>query len=555
MRTFAHKPEAGKETKPAKSAKPSLTLSEQRNEMHPILQQQRAVGTQAAQRLLQADAEDRHVNSNSTSSIRFEHDFSQIPLHTKEPTKDFHQLARYGTAGNAGSLPYLEQIQQSFGAKHDLRRVRAHVGSQATEATRRMGAEAYATDEQVAFGFVPDLRTAAHEAAHVVQQRGGVQLKDGVGEAGDPYEQHAEAVADTVVRGSSAEPLLDRIPASSGHARRPPVQRREDMDLAAQQMMSDVERLAEEMVKQYRNAPAGLAYRLISDLSTVTSTLDDWERSQVAYRVLEKFSDQAGLAEAIAKQLPNDRVRKLATLPRNGGLPALALTVQRGGKGAEAERIMGIVVSPAHGHLFGETASESTAVKDALKTHGSQLQSITGGGAGMVFDEYWIIMDTMPPNLTAEAYLTEMSQDINAAVKSEAFDDINEFQRTEQDRRRGAPAVGDVYDIDIKGPDNGSVMLVERTPKNFIFQTVATTQTGAHPEFGSREFGFEILEKGAVRWYTRGASRPGSDAAAIIGAPIQKLGWTAMLTGIGNTLQSRGGRLRPGSFGNWIRRM
>ena len=60
----------------------------------------------------------------------------------------------------------------------------------------------------MAFGGAPDLRTAAHEAAHVVQQRGGVQLSAGVGKTGDVYERHADAVADRVVQGRSAEDLL-----------------------------------------------------------------------------------------------------------------------------------------------------------------------------------------------------------------------------------------------------------------------------------------------------------------------------------------------------------
>jgi hypothetical protein len=52
------------------------------------------------------------------------------------------------------------------------------------------------------------LHTAAHEAAHIVQQRQGVHLKGGVGEVGDAYEQHADAVADRVVAGQSAADLL-----------------------------------------------------------------------------------------------------------------------------------------------------------------------------------------------------------------------------------------------------------------------------------------------------------------------------------------------------------
>src|SRR5678810_542863 len=56
-----------------------------------------------------------------------------------------------------------------------------------------------------------DLHTAAHEAAHVVQQRGTVQLKGGIGETGDAYERHADAVADRVVQGAPAGDLLDQM--------------------------------------------------------------------------------------------------------------------------------------------------------------------------------------------------------------------------------------------------------------------------------------------------------------------------------------------------------
>jgi hypothetical protein len=86
-----------------------------------------------------------------------------------------------------------------------------------------MGAQAYATGDQVAFAESPSLHTAAHEAAHVVQQRAGVHLKGGVGETGDPYEAHADQVADAVVRGESAAGLLDQ---HAGGSRSHAVQRR-----------------------------------------------------------------------------------------------------------------------------------------------------------------------------------------------------------------------------------------------------------------------------------------------------------------------------------------
>jgi len=132
---------------------------------------------------------------------------------------DVHAAAAHGTSEAGTSLPHLDWIQRTFG-RHDVGHVRAHVGGAAAEGAAAMGAEAFATGDHVAFARQPDLHTAAHEAAHVVQQRGGVQLKGGVGEVGDPHERHADAVADRVVQGKSTEDLLDQVsgggPAASG---------------------------------------------------------------------------------------------------------------------------------------------------------------------------------------------------------------------------------------------------------------------------------------------------------------------------------------------------
>lgn len=90
-----------------------------------------------------------------------------------------------------------------------------------------MGADAYTTGDHVVLGSGTDLHTVAHEAAHVVQQRGGVQLKGGVGEASDAYERHADAVADRVVAGRSAEDLLEGAAASGP---KPAIQRKDSKD-------------------------------------------------------------------------------------------------------------------------------------------------------------------------------------------------------------------------------------------------------------------------------------------------------------------------------------
>jgi Domain of unknown function (DUF4157) len=122
-----------------------------------------------------------------------------------------HDIAREGVAGGGGKLPHADAIQRSFGPDHDVSQIDAHVGGVAGEAAAEIGAAAYATGSSVAFQQAPDLFTAAHEAAHVVQQRHGVQLLGGIGSEGDAYEQHADAVAERVVRGESAADLLSGL--------------------------------------------------------------------------------------------------------------------------------------------------------------------------------------------------------------------------------------------------------------------------------------------------------------------------------------------------------
>jgi hypothetical protein len=68
----------------------------------------------------------------------------------------------------------------------------------------------------VAFAESPTLHTAAHEAAHVIQQRAGAATAQNAGRAGDQFERHADRVADTVVAGQSAEAALDEMASAGG---------------------------------------------------------------------------------------------------------------------------------------------------------------------------------------------------------------------------------------------------------------------------------------------------------------------------------------------------
>jgi hypothetical protein len=175
-----NQPETGKSIKPAMPEKMTSKISK---DAHPILQLQRTIGNQAVMKLLRL---------------------------SEQKEKRAHDVASEGIAGTAGRLPHLNTIQQSFGS-YDVSDVEAHIGEQANNANQALGAVGYTLGNHVAFAGTPDLHTAAHEATHVVQQRGGVQLSGGMGKEGDEYEKHADAVADKVVAGQSTAGLLSRF--------------------------------------------------------------------------------------------------------------------------------------------------------------------------------------------------------------------------------------------------------------------------------------------------------------------------------------------------------
>lgn len=148
-------------------------------------------------------------------------------------TGEIRRAAAAGVNSAGGELPFAERIQAAFG-KHDISDIRAHVGGTATEACSEIGARAYASGTDVAFTSSPGLEIAAHEAAHVVQQRAGVSLTDGLGRSGDAYEHHADAVAAAVVSGRSAEGILDQVAGQTTAGSATAVQRHELQQMAVQ---------------------------------------------------------------------------------------------------------------------------------------------------------------------------------------------------------------------------------------------------------------------------------------------------------------------------------
>ncbi|MEZ4402583.1 MAG: DUF4157 domain-containing protein [Kofleriaceae bacterium] len=148
------------------------------------------------------------------------------PTDDSSDPSELHAIAAGGITGAAQPLPHLRRIQQAFGPDHDVTGVHAHVGGPAVAAADQLGAAAYATGDHVAFAATPDVHTAAHEAAHIIQQRRGVSLAGGIGQVGDAHEQHADAIADAVVAGRDASGLLGPGTATAGATGTSAIQRK-----------------------------------------------------------------------------------------------------------------------------------------------------------------------------------------------------------------------------------------------------------------------------------------------------------------------------------------
>lgn len=132
-------------------------------------------------------------------------------------------LARIGS-GEPMQASLRTHMETAMG--HDFSQVRVHNSPTAAGVTMSLGAHALTVGEHIAFApglYEPHLpstrRLVAHELAHVVQQRRGLSgqiLRRGIGTPGDAYEQEAEAVAESVSRGSRSLPRNESRPVASG---------------------------------------------------------------------------------------------------------------------------------------------------------------------------------------------------------------------------------------------------------------------------------------------------------------------------------------------------
>lgn len=301
-----------------------------------------------------------------------------------------------------------------------------------------------------------------------------------------------------------------------------------------------------------------LCRRVEGDPKTVANVLDLLPRD-----------DALQVAREFAEEIDDAALDGLSRTPE-GRLTLLRLLRLLGESDREEDREqterLASSASPSHERMLSESWIDKPATRDAAKRAGVTFQALAGGGGLHVFDEYAVTIDEMPSD--PETLLKRMAEDLNGTLKNPRFDAVSTFLR----RNEGPATEGEIVDIDILGPDNGSVMLVELAADHFTYQTVTTPfrETGVHPEWGSREFGYQKNDDGSVTFYTRGVSRQDSwnrrgahiggyvlagPAGALLAsrgpAALQQRAWEQLLNGIAAEIERGGGKVRENGFSAW----
>ncbi len=175
-----------------------------------------------------------------------------------------------------------------------------------------------------------------------------------------------------------------------------------------------------------------------------------------------------------------------------------------------------------------------------------------------IIDEYSVQVE-LPEGVAPNDILLNLATDMDGFLGGE-FADLGDFKNQGE-----TPVPGQVIDIDVKdgmrifgwkpwgteSPFNAPVMITEIEDTNFTVQTIKYNNV-EHLLHGTREWGYELMPDGSVKFYTRGISVEDIQAAEgilwIDGAQEGEYRfWNAQVDGIENYVTEQGGSVVEGS--------
>jgi hypothetical protein len=195
--------------------------------------------------------------------------------------------------------------------------------------------------------------------------------------------------------------------------------------------------------------------------------------------------------------------------------------------------------------LDSMNAGISPEVDAAAAGSGATPSTYRGGStaAGPMTDFYGVPV-TLPEGMTPEMMLAQMRDGMNEGVRpgdgrATDFDDIVNFPNAGPGGRR----VGEMTDLNLAGPDNGTIIYndVDISDGDFSVNTATTDSAGLHPVSGRRSWGYVPYGDGQFMFYTSGSDThvlPGSD---VVGQGAQLETWMAMSRALQERVREAGG--------------
>ncbi|WP_294348700.1 acyl carrier protein [uncultured Sphingobacterium sp.] len=152
------------------------------------------------------------------------------------------------------------------------------------------------------------------------------------------------------------------------------------------------------------------------------------------------------------------------------------------------------------------------------------VQNINSAYSSVVNMDYFpITINKMPKIngqiLTPDQFLEYIRKDINKFVDTK-YSEFEPYRYSGVDDTNlwnsGNPKNA-IVSIDIKGPDNASVIVSNYSNTGWTFTTIYEPKYGQHPVSGNRDFGYVKNQNGSYTFYTRGVDRLTTVDAVILG--------------------------------------
>ncbi|QDH80181.1 hypothetical protein FKX85_14485 [Echinicola soli] len=144
----------------------------------------------------------------------------------------------------------------------------------------------------------------------------------------------------------------------------------------------------------------------------------------------------------------------------------------------------------------------------------AHIQKLDDAYSTVVNMDYFPVTVTQLPLIngkraTPAQFLSHIRKNINSFVNTyySKFAPYNAYGADDTKLWNSSNPFGAVVGIDIKGPDNGSVIVSGYTSSKWTFTTVHDPKYSNHPVSGNRDFGYIKNANGSYTFYTRGVDR------------------------------------------------